>query len=331
MQVNFKRYGWPFASVTIAFRAGLSPSRFFFSRKNILVVMAPNSSAAESYLLGAFNIRAFGIKKLADDNDTLKHIVKILRRYDICFLQEVREADNKLNPDGSSPLLTRLIEKVSTKTKPYDESNLFDDENFGDVFEREPFSARFSLISKPHVHLALLGVHVKPTDAVKEIGSLHHCFEKLSIQWTPKEEPKQEKKKPKRKWYHYLFSCICPTISQEDEGSAAELGNMNKTMLIGPVIMGDLNAGKNYLGVKARKQVELYTNREKYTWLIEDDVDTTVAESTDYPYDRIIVPTAQSHHFRNAKPYPFDEKLNLESEAALAVSDHYPVEVELLP
>ncbi|KAJ9076437.1 hypothetical protein DSO57_1026194 [Entomophthora muscae] len=211
------------------------------------------------------------------------------------------------------------------------ESNLFDDENFGDVFEREPFSARFSLISKPHVHLALLGVHVKPTDAVKEIGSLHHCFEKLSIQWTPKEEPKQEKKKPKKKWYHYLFSCICPTISQEDEGSAAELGNMNKTMLIGPVIMGDLNAGKNYLGVKARKQVELYTNREKYTWLIEDDVDTTVAESTDYPYDRIIVPTAQSRHFRNAKPYPFDEKLNLESEAALAVSDHYPVEVELLP
>ncbi|KAI0240050.1 Deoxyribonuclease-1, partial [Massospora cicadina] len=291
-------------------------------------------------------------------SDTAKNIVKILRRYDICLLQEVREADTNLSPDGSSPLLTKLIDKVSTKTKTYSgvlspqigrgsykekyiflyrsdlfkfvESHLFDDNNFGDVFEREPFSARFSLISKPDFHVAILGIHVKPSDAVKEIGSLHHCFEQLSIQWSPRDEVKPEKK-PAKKWYHYLFSCICPTIFQgQDEAVSAELGAMNRAKLIGPIIMGDLNAGKNYVSDKAKNQIELYANKEKYLWLIGDDVDTTVAKSTNYPYDRIIVPAAQSIHFRDAKPFLFDTKLKLDTEMALAISDHYPVEVQLI-
>jgi len=108
------------------------------------------------------------------------------------------------------------------------------------------------------------------------------------------------------------------------------MGRIKNFKLVGPIIMGDLNAGKNYISNKAKEQIELFANKEKFTWLIGDEVDTTVASTTDYPYDRIIVPTEQLQFFRNAKPYLFDEKLKLDNQTALAVSDHYPVEVQLV-
>lgn len=186
--------------------------------------MAPTGVQAspEIFLLGAFNIKAFGINKL-NDIGVFKNIAKILRRYDICLIQEVRESDAKLNRDGTSPFLQSLLTKVSTKKKPYLgtisssigrgnhkekyifiyrsdrlqllETLLFDDSKYGNVFEREPFSAKFSVLNKPNTRIAILGSHVKPSDAVKEIGFLHHAFEQLSIQWSPTKKTSAKKKK----------------------------------------------------------------------------------------------------------------------------------------
>ena len=51
------------------------------------------------------------------------------------------------------------------------------------------------------------------------------------------------------------------------------------------MLLGDFNADCSYLPKKNRKNVRLLTDA-RFNWLIGDDRDTTVRESTDCAYDR---------------------------------------------
>ncbi|XP_061624910.1 deoxyribonuclease I-like 1-like isoform X3 [Phyllopteryx taeniolatus] len=99
------------------------------------------------------------------------------------------------------------------------------------------------------------------------------------------------------------------------------------------MILGDLNAACGYVTVKGWRAVRLRSDR-KFRWLIGDEQDTTVREKTRCAYDRIIV------HGReiiativpgSAQPFNFKETFHLTEDEALAVSDHFPVEVDLKP
>jgi len=52
------------------------------------------------------------------------------------------------------------------------------------------------------------------------------------------------------------------------------------------LIMGDLNADCRYASGRARRRLTLTTD-SRFTWLIDDDVDTTTT-STDCTYDRSV-------------------------------------------
>ncbi|XP_077401476.1 deoxyribonuclease I-like 1-like isoform X2 [Vanacampus margaritifer] len=99
------------------------------------------------------------------------------------------------------------------------------------------------------------------------------------------------------------------------------------------MILGDLNAACGYVTIKGLRAVRLRSN-PKFRWLIGDEQDTTVREKTHCAYDRIIV------HGReiistivagSAQPFNFKETFHLTEDEALAVSDHFPVEVDLKP
>ncbi|XP_077070543.1 deoxyribonuclease-1-like 1 isoform X3 [Siphateles boraxobius] len=67
-------------------------------------------------------------------------------------------------------------------------------------------------------------------------------------------------------------------------------------------------------------------------WKIEDNVDTTVKQSTDCAYDRIVVhgePFLKTIEPFSAKPFNFPKEFHLTEAQALEVSDHYPIEVVL--
>ncbi|XP_059897307.1 deoxyribonuclease gamma-like isoform X3 [Gadus macrocephalus] len=97
------------------------------------------------------------------------------------------------------------------------------------------------------------------------------------------------------------------------------------------MLLGDFNADCSYLPKKNRKNVRLLTDR-RFLWLIGDDRDTTVRESTDCAYDRIVV---EGNTFPglivpgSAEPFLFPAEYGLTEEQALSVSDHYPVQVSL--
>ncbi|KXN72015.1 DNase I-like protein [Conidiobolus coronatus NRRL 28638] len=350
----------------------------------------------QKYLVGAFNVRHFSINKFQDGMDTQELLIKILRRYDIVFLQEVRDKEEPTSRDimggtsgapvsVNSNLIARVVNKVSTPERRYDavvsspigrtnhkeryvylyrtdlftptSVHLFDDDVAGDIFEREPYSVKFRLNSNPSVELGILGVHIKPTEAVKEIGALPMVFDIVVKEFTkpqaqappPQPQPNYQyaptpapvaRDKPEKKWYELLFSCLCGSPDDEDQPSNNYPMQPQQpppqqyppppvsTTLIGPIIMGDLNAGKNYVSKKSQATLEVFTNSEKFKCLIDNDADTTV-NTTNYAYDRIIVPSFQQSHFSEGKVYRFDEVFNLTREKALEVSDHYPVEVEV--
>ncbi|OCT83437.1 hypothetical protein XELAEV_18025979mg, partial [Xenopus laevis] len=98
------------------------------------------------------------------------------------------------------------------------------------------------------------------------------------------------------------------------------------------ILLGDFNADGAYVSNKKMKTIRLRTDPDLH-WLIDDDTDTTAIKTTDFSYDRIVVHTSILKHIvpKSAKPFNFQEEYELSYDEAVAVSDHYPVEVELNP
>jgi hypothetical protein len=63
--------------------------------------------------------------------------------------------------------------------------------------------------------------------------------------------------------------------------------------------------------------------------VIDDDADTTIRNSTDCAYDRIIFTKATKEDYTGKyEVYQFDKEQGMTKQTALKVSDHYPVWAE---
>ncbi|XP_074140376.1 deoxyribonuclease gamma-like isoform X2 [Sminthopsis crassicaudata] len=99
------------------------------------------------------------------------------------------------------------------------------------------------------------------------------------------------------------------------------------------IFMGDFNAGCSYVPKKSWKEIRLWIE-PNFIWLIGDNVDTTVKESTKCAYDRIVVHGQKINNSivpDSAKTFNFNKVYQLTEEEALDISDHFPVEFELQP
>ncbi|RXN23561.1 deoxyribonuclease gamma-like protein [Labeo rohita] len=95
------------------------------------------------------------------------------------------------------------------------------------------------------------------------------------------------------------------------------------------MFLGDFNAACGYVAKKNRKNIRLFSD-PSFIWLIQDNVDTTVKQSTDCAYDRIVVHGEQflrTIEPLSAQPFNFPKEFRLTETEALEVSDHYPIEV----
>uniref|UniRef100_A0A8C0IVN1 Deoxyribonuclease 1 like 2 n=1 Tax=Chelonoidis abingdonii TaxID=106734 RepID=A0A8C0IVN1_CHEAB len=96
------------------------------------------------------------------------------------------------------------------------------------------------------------------------------------------------------------------------------------------MFLGDFNADCSYVKKGDWGSIRLHTS-EVFEWLIPDSADTTVGKS-DCAYDRIVVcgsKLKKSIKPKSAAVYDFQQAFKLEEAEALAVSDHFPVEVTL--
>ncbi|XP_073689279.1 deoxyribonuclease-1-like [Garra rufa] len=259
-----------------------------------------------SLMIGAFNIKAFGNAKTT--NATLLNIItKVIRRYDVVVIQEVRDSDltstkrlmqslNAVTPNQYQYIVSDLLGRSTYKerylfvyrSQAVSVANSFhyDDgcEPCGnDTFSREPFVVKFS--SNTTVRdFAIIPQHTSPELAVKEIDALHDVVLKTKQRLST-----------------------------------------NNILL-----MGDFNAGCSYVSSTDWSKIRLRTDKS-YTWLIADTVDTTVT-TTHCPYDRIVATPEimKGVTAGSAQVFDFMKAQGLSQSLALAVSDHFPIEVKVM-
>ncbi|XP_078485040.1 deoxyribonuclease-1 [Ciona intestinalis] len=266
----------------------------------LLICLLLGTASATPLLIGAFNVQIFGQSKM-DKPDVVAILVKIVQRYDVIMIQEIRDSAGTALPElvtdvnavSSVPysyVVSPRTGRTSSKEQygyiyRADKVTVMSEYQYpdnSDVFEREPYSVKFGRSSSGKQQtFSYISIHAKPDDAVAEIDALDDVYDVVAKQY----------------------------------GEDA-------------MIAGDFNADCSYVCSSCWQTIDMWTD-PRFTWLIGSDVDTTVS-STDCAYDRIVVAgKAMTENSGMGSVFRFDLAYNLSYEETKDVSDHYPVEFYL--
>ncbi|XP_051873992.1 deoxyribonuclease gamma-like [Pristis pectinata] len=256
----------------------------------------------------SFNVRTFGKSKAAKEG-ILDVLVKIISRCDLLLMMEIKDSSNQAFP----ALMRRLNNHGNRNEYTYIIS-----ERLGMNTYKEQYA--FIYRSK------LLSV-------------------KRSYQY-PNSLPDNEDvfaREPFVVWFSSRHTSvkdfvIIPLHSMPDS-SACEIDALYDVYTAMRrhwkakyfILMGDFNADCGYVRRKDWKNIRL-RNDTNFVWLIGDDIDTTVKESTHCAYDRIVIRGGKLLKAvvpNSAKIFNFKEAYGMTERQALNVSDHFPVEVDL--
>uniref|UniRef100_A0A672N9G5 Deoxyribonuclease n=1 Tax=Sinocyclocheilus grahami TaxID=75366 RepID=A0A672N9G5_SINGR len=243
-----------------------------------------------------FKICAFNVKSFGDsksaDAKIMNSISRIVSRCDICLLQEVRDQKNKTIPRLLATLNRQFPSFLFFFSHRKSKAKLRNQYQYPDTQKGDVDA--FS--REPFV------VHFQaPKTVAKE-------FVLIPQHTTPSNATKE---------IDELYDVFV------DIRARWKIENV--------MFLGDFNAACGYVAKKNRKNIRLFSD-PSFIWLIQDNVDTTVKESTDCAYDRIVVhgePFLRTIEPLSARPFNFPKEFQLTEAEALEVSDHYPIEVVL--
>lgn len=264
-----------------------------------------NFSLAGELKIGSFNVKNFGATKAANPY-VMRRLAKVLARYDIAFLQELRNKDQMAifalkeaveqftgkrfsiiisQPLGRSTYKEQYAYLFNPNKVSLEDYYTYEDgeEPIYDTFSREPFIAQFK-DKATKTRFTAIGVHIAPSYVVNEMDELFNVFRDIEYRWNSKNV----------------------------------------------VIMGDLNADCRYLDEYEEENLIL-KNDPTFTWHINRGQDTTTELNTHCAYDRFITAGEISQKVNSSKTgiYNLMEELGLYEDEANAISDHFPIELTL--
>ncbi|NXV74030.1 DNSL2 protein, partial [Atlantisia rogersi] len=288
---------------TASLRLSIPPGRMgtVVLALSLLAVVYPCLATA-TLRIGAFNIQAFGDTKMSNE-EVAGIIISILRRYDMVLVQEVRDSDLSA--------VTQLMEQLnSVSSSPYDYeiSGPLGRDNYKEMYL---FIYRTDVVSVADTYQ-----YEDPQDIfsrepfILRVSALHAKAEEFVL--VP------------------LHSAPHDAVAEIDALYDIYLAVVSKWGTDNIMFLGDFNADCAYVQPSDWSSIRLRTSHV-FKWLLPDSADTTVGKS-DCAYDRIVVCGAKLKKSivpNSAAIYDFQRAFRLEQEEALAVSDHYPVEVKL--
>ena len=255
----------------------------------------PTAQPGETIKICSFNIQVFGTSKLKKPQ-AMDVLVKVVRRFDVVAIQEVRSTDDTvlprfiemINADGSKydfvigPRLGRTNSKeqyavlFNTARIEVDRASVYTVDDPRDLLHREPLVARFRVRGVPPekaFSFNLVDIHTDPDETTTELDALADVFVGV----------------------------------QQNGGGEDDV-----------ILLGDLNVDENHLGrlgqlpgiAHAITGVKTNTRRDKM-------------------YDNIVFDgRATVEHTGRWGVVDLATEFNLTEQAALEVSDHCPVWAE---
>ncbi|XP_022372476.1 deoxyribonuclease-1-like 2 [Enhydra lutris kenyoni] len=287
----------------------------------LAALWALGAAAAAALRIGAFNIQSFGDSKVTDPAcGTI--IAQILAGYDITLVQEVRDPDlsavsalmeqinsvskHKYSFVSSEPLGRDQYKEMYLFVYRKDAVSVVDTYQYPDpedAFSREPFVVKFSVPGWGEAPSS----PGNPAPAAPPSPAAAGELVLIPLHAAPHR-----------------------AVAEIDALYDVYLDVIDKWGTDDLLFLGDFNADCNYVRERDWPSVRLRSS-EVFKWLIPDSADTTVGNS-DCAYDRIVACGARLR--RSLKPqsaavHNFQEEFGLDQAQALAISDHFPVEVTL--
>ncbi|KAA0707008.1 Deoxyribonuclease gamma [Triplophysa tibetana] len=257
----------------------------------------------------AFNVKSFGDAKSANSQIMLS-LARIVARCDICLLQEVRDQKNKAIP--------RLLAAVNR----LDRNIEYDYVASGRLGRTKTYQEQYVFIYRKST-AKLINQYQYPDSQIGDEDAFSREPFVVHFQ-APETVAKEIVLIPQ----HTTPSNATKEI---DELYDVFVDIQKRWTVKNIMFLGDFNAACGYVAKKNRKNIRLFSNTS-FIWLIKDDVDTTVKESTDCAYDRFVVygeAFLKTIEPFSAQPFKFSKEYRLTEAQALEVSDHYPIEVTL--
>ncbi|CAH1772650.1 unnamed protein product [Owenia fusiformis] len=298
--------------------------------------------ADDGLMIGAFNIQVFGKTKLAKPG-IVDILVKIVQRYDILLIQEIRDSKNEA--------IYELLEKVNNATvreKGGNAANVEAEDDVKGVYDvivsqrlgrtssKEQYAYMFRKdkvnvsdvyqFDFPCINATMLNTKLSPKVAKEEQTECTDLFERppfavkfsapgagipvfgmIGIHTSPYKAKGE----------------VDALVQTYDEISAAwDLKDI--------IVAGDFNMGCRYVRSYQDGNISLYTD-DRFTWLI-DRCAITTAFGADCPYDRFVVAGDKLKQRVNEKRigvYRYDKEMGLDPVMTRKVSDHFPVEMAI--
>ncbi|XP_039627804.1 deoxyribonuclease gamma-like isoform X1 [Polypterus senegalus] len=268
-------------------------------------------TGAAALKICSFNIRSFGENKIAKP-ENLDVIVKIISRCDLMLLMEIKDVRNKAFPE----LMKQLNSQFKGKK---DEYNHIISERLG----RKTYKEQYAFIYRQSV-VSVKEIYQYPD---QQTGDEDVFSREPFVVWF--DSPKTAVKE-----------FIIIPLHTTPETSVREIDELYDVYLNVKqrwsseqnfIFMGDFNADCGYVPKKDWKNIRLRSDTS-FVWLIDDNMDTSVKETTNCAYDRIVVhgeAINKAIDLESLEIFNFKAAFGLTEEEALAVSDHFPVAVEL--
>ena len=247
--------------------------------------------------IASFNIQVFGVSK-AEDPFVMDILAKTIAEFDIVAIQEIR--------DESETAIIDLENAVDLLGSDYD---VVVGPRLGRTISKEQYAYIYRT-SKIHY-----GESYTYDDSSLDLFHREPFVASFSI-------------------VNGDFDFVLATIHTDPDFATEEINSLPlviedaKAHFPGEldiILLGDLNADCSYLD---EDDMTCPLMDESYIWMISNDLDTNVAESS-CTYDRIVITDAlDSECTKSAGVFRFDSVFNLTDADAKDVSDHYPVWAE---
>ncbi|KAM8934447.1 deoxyribonuclease-1-like [Pelodytes ibericus] len=274
----------------------------------LLAVTAYFLQAGMAFKIASFNIARFGISKV-DDPVVLDLLVRILRRYELISIQEVMSADNTA--------IIRLVQELNRAT------GLNYNVLISDHLGRSTYREKYAYVYREDI--------LKPTEWYHYDDGCEVCGTDTIMR-----EPFVARfSSPTTEVKDFVLASIhtSPDYAVLEVDALYDVWeDIKQRMLTEDIlILGDYNAACSYVGAKHWPRIRL-RHVESLQWLIGDTEDTTVSPNTNCAYDRFVAGGAGLQKGvipGTAKALNYQVEYDLTYEMAKAVSDHYPIELEL--